>query len=124
MLDELRKLLKKEIESTTGVSAYFRIATSKAPYPYVVFNVKELSSEEVDKHLLEVTVDAWDVDDPKRVIKTIDALDVRFKQYKAHTEDMFVQIFCGSEKGFLEDEDKNIVRLQRKYDMSVYEKGD
>jgi len=118
----LRKYIKQKIEEITGWKASFTVAVDVDEIPYVTFEYTEFSSEQEGKHLMELTVDAWDKLTPKNVIAVIDALDNAFKKHKALTEDFMIQIYLGSNRQFIEDEDKDIKRLQRKYDLIVYER--
>lgn len=122
--NELRKLLKAEIEKITGWQASFTIAVDAEKIPYITFDCVELLSEDAGKHILELTIDAWDKDTPFHVIEKIDELDRAFKAYKKMTEKFMLQIFLGGNRQFIEDEDKAIKRLQRKYDLIVYERGE
>ena len=119
----LRKYLKSQIEKATGLETSFTQAVDINRIPYNTFDYVELLSDDNGKHIMELTVDAWDKDTPRNVITAIDALDKAFKYHKALTDDFMIQIFLGSNRQFIEDEDKSIKRLQRKYDLIIYEKG-
>ena len=121
--NNLQKYLKSEIEKATGWTTSFTEAVDVKKIPYITFNYVELGSEDYGKHLIELTVDAWDKETPFEVNVAIDALDGAFKMHKGMTDEFFIQIFLGSDRQFIEDEDKNIKRLQRKYDLIVFEKG-
>lgn len=118
----LRKYLKQKIEEITGWKTSFSIAVDVNEIPYITFEYVELALEQEGKHLMELTVDGWDKFEPKNIITAIDALDNAFKKYKALNEDFMIQIYLGSNRQFIEDEDKDIKRLQRKYDLIVYER--
>ena len=119
----LRKYLKEEIEKATNWNAAFTLAIDINEIPYITFDYIELILEDDGKHIMELTVDAWDKKNPKNVIAVIDALDKVFKKHKVLTDEFMIQIFLGSPRQFIEDEDKDIKRLQRKYDLIVYERG-
>ena len=121
--NKLRKYLKSKIEKATAWTASFTTAIDVKDIPYITFDYVELMSDEYGKHILELTVDAWDKNTPRNVITVIDALDEAFKKHKELTDDFMIQIFLGSNRQFVEDEEKAIKRLQRKYDLVVYERG-
>ena len=121
--NNLRKYLKAKIEKTTGWTASFTEAVAVSLIPYITFEIAELTSDDDGKHIMELTVDAWGKHTPRDVITVIDALDEAFKKHKELTDDFMIQIFLGSIRQFVEDEDKTIKRLQRKYDLIVYERG-
>ena len=121
--NNLRKYLKAKIEKTTGWTASFTEAVAVSLIPYITFEIAELASDDDGKHIMELTVDAWGKHTPRDVITVIDALDEAFKKHKELTDDFMIQIFLGSIRQFVEDEDKTIKRLQRKYDLIVYERG-
>lgn len=121
--NSLRKYLKTKIEKITDWTTSFMTAINVNNIPYITFDYAELMSDECGKHIMEITVDAWDKDTPRNVITVIDMLDKAFKNHKELTEDFMIQIFLGSNRQFIEDEDKAIKRLQRKYDLVVYERG-
>lgn len=120
--NELQKYLKTKIQEITGWNASFTVAVDVNEIPYITFEYVELAYEQEGKHLMELTVDAWDKFTPKNVITAIDALDNAFKKYKELTKDFMIQIYLGPNRQFVEDEDKDIKRLQRKYDLIVYER--
>lgn len=122
MFDTLRAYIKALIERETELNAYFISAPSNSVYPYCTFDLTEQYSEDIEKHIFELIIDTWDKDSPKKCIKNIDKLDKKLKIFKDNTDDFVVCIFCGSSKQFIEDQDKTIVRLQRKYDIIVYSK--
>ena len=122
--NELRKHLKEQIEECCEWCASFTNAVDVEKIPYITFGVKELLSEDYGRHVMELTVDAWDKETPFDVIAKIDKLDRYFRKYKAITDKFVVQVFLGNNRQFIEDEDKNIKRLQRKYDLIVHEKGE
>lgn len=121
--NNLRKYVKAKIEKTTGWTASFTEAVDVSLIPYITFEIAELTSDDDGKHIMELTVDAWGKHTPRDVITVIDALDEAFKKHKELTDDFMIQIFLGSIRQFVEDEDKTIKRLQRKYDLIVYERG-
>ena len=121
--NELRKHLKEKIEEITGWTATFTNAVDIEQIPYITFEIKELLSENAGKHIMELLVDGWGKNTPYLVIEKIDMLDKVFKNYKIMTDDFLLQIYLGSSREFIADEDKNIKRLQRKYDLIVYERG-
>ena len=121
--NKLREYLKTQIEKATGWDAMFTNAIDVEKIPYNTFGYKELLSEDNGKHIMELTVDTWDRDTPFHIIEKIDQLDKMFNFYKDMTETFMIQIFLGKSREFIEDEDKTIKRLQRKYDLVVYEKG-
>ena len=123
MMNELRKYLKNIIENATGWATHFLIAGNAREIPYITFEFEELLSDDAGKHIMEFTVDAWDKDTPYNVIEKVDALDKVFKFHKGTTDAFLVQIYLGASRQFIEDEDKTVVRLQRKYDLILYEKG-
>ena len=120
----LREYLKKLIEQITDWEAYFTNAIDVEKIPYITFEYKELLSEDNGKHIIELTVDAWGKGTPFDVIEKIDLLDKAFKFYKDMTGVFMVQIFLGKSREFIEDEDKTIKRLQRKYDVILFERGE
>ena len=122
--NEVRKYLKSKIESVTGWKASFTNAVDIKEIPYHTFQYKELLSEEFGRHVMELIVDTWDKDTPFDIIAKIDKLDAEFKCYKQLTDKFMIQIYHGPSREFIEDEDKTIKRLQRKYDMIVYERGE
>ena len=124
MMNSLRKKIKAEIDKTTGLVSHFINSGNNSSYPYITFNLKEIDAGYIDKHIYELTVDAWDKIEVKRIIEAIDDLDRRFKQFKDNNSEMVLLIYHGSGKGFLDDEDKSIKRLERKYEVIAYEKGD
>ncbi len=124
MHEKLRKYLKKLIEDLVGLQVCFEIASAEHFYPYLVFDMKEWAVQDINRHIIELTIDAWDRNTPKKIIWAIDQLDKHFRQYKDNTEDFVIQIYNGSARQFIPDEDKDIRRLQRRYDIVVYEKGD
>lgn len=125
MFDVLRKYVKAQLDSVTKKQNFFLTAGSNAKYPYTTFELVELGTDEIDRHLFELTVDAWDKStSPKNVISMIDALDKHFKHHADSTEHFVIRIFHGSAKQFVDDEDKDIIRLQRRYDVIVITKGE
>ena len=124
MHEKLRKYLKGLLEKTTGLKAYFNIANNEAAYPYIVFDIKELTVQDINRHIIELTIDCWDRDTPKEIISAVDSLDKEFRRYKDNTKDFVIQIYNGSARQFIPDEDKDIKRLQRRYDVIIYLKGD
>ena len=119
----LRKIIKEKIEKISGWKASYTVAVDVEEIPYITFEMAELLLEDDGKHIMEITINAWGKDTPYGVIEAVDKLDAVFKKYKELKECFLIQIFCGSERGFVEDEDKTIKRLQRKYDLIVYERG-
>lgn len=122
--NELRKYIKAEIEKATDWKAQFTRACDIKKIPYITFDYVILLTEDGGKYIIELTVDAWDTGKPFDVIEAIDKLDKHFKCHKGKTDEFLVQIYHGPNRGFVEDEDKNIQRLQRKYDVIVFEKGE
>ena len=120
----LREYLKKLIEQITDWEAYFTNAIDVEKIPYITFEYKELLSEDNGKRIIELTVDAWGKGTPFDVIEKIDLLDKAFKFYKDMTGVFMIQIFLGKSREFIEDEDKTIKRLQRKYDVILFERGE
>lgn len=124
MHDELRKYIKELLERATGLKVYFEIANNESIFPYIVFDIRELVGYSINRHILELTIDVWDKDTPKHLINAVDVLDKIFLQYKDNTEHFVIQIYNGSARQFIQDDDKSIKRLQRRYDVIVYLKGD
>lgn len=125
MHERLRKYLKELLGRVTGLDVCFNTANDEVRFPYIVFDIKELVAEGINKHILELTIDAWDrAMAPKNLIAVVDALDKEFRQYKDNTKDFVIQIYNGSARQFIPDEDKDIKRLQRRYDVIIYLKGD
>ena len=120
----LREYLKKLIEQITDWEAHFTNAIDVEKIPYITFEYKELLSEDNGKRIIELTVDAWGKGTPFDVIEKIDLLDKAFKFYKDMTGVFMIQIFLGKSREFIEDEDKTIKRLQRKYDVILFERGE
>lgn len=122
--NELRKYIKKEIQIATRWNAKFNIACDINKIPYITFEYHILLTEDGGKYTIELTVDGWDKGLPYDVIAAIDKLDKAFKCHKGNTDEFLIQIYHGPGRGFIEDEDKEIQHLQRKYDVIVYEKGE
>lgn len=124
MINEVRKEIKKLIEKTTGMHTFFRRAPNQEPYPYATFTLTEWNTGDLDKHSYTLTVDAWDCNNPKRVISAIETLDRECRCFKLINDKLLLQIYNGSGKEFIDEEDKNIVHLKRTYDVIAYRKGD
>lgn len=122
LYDDLRKWIKTEIETCTGMTAYFNRATDTADRPYVSFDLIEAQMSELHRHAYMVSVDFWDMDDPKAIIEACSKLDKRWMQKKENKDTFVVMIYHGSMKEFVEDDDKRIRHLTRSYDMTAYSK--
>lgn len=118
----LRKYIRELIENATGLQVAFFHANDEMKCPYLVFDIKELIADYSGRHNMELIVDAWDKDSNKEIEEAIDKLDRILDEYKDNTNAFVLCIYHGSSKQYIEDTDKTIQRLQRRYDMIIWEK--
>ena len=81
--NELRKYLKKVIADVCQCPVFYRMATDAELMPYITFDYIELLSEDTGKHIIELTVEAWDKDKQFDIIKKTAArkIDRRMRAY-------------------------------------------
>lgn len=124
MENKVRKYLKPIIEDVTGMKAYYIQANVDATYPYITFELREITGDDINKHNYDLTVDVWDKNTPFNIITALDELDEVFKQYKDNTEDFVITVYHGTTREPVEDSDKSIYRYMRKYESIVFSKGE
>lgn len=120
--ETLKKYIRELISDATALQVAFFHANDEMKCPYLVFDIKELTTDNSGKHNMELVIDAWDKDTNKEIEQAIDKLDKILDKYKDNAEQFIVCIYHGSSKQYVEDTDKKVWRLQRRYNMIIWVK--
>lgn len=118
----VRKYITGKIKEVTGLQVAFFNANDQLGYPFIEFDLSELTSDYPGKHTMELTVDAWDRDEVKTVEEAIDKLDKAFDCFKDNTDDFVITFYHGGVGQFIPDDDKRIRRKQRTYSIILFDK--
>lgn len=112
--------LRKDINSILKqlkCPVFYRRATDKVKFPYIVYTLKDVG----DSKLIEI--DYWDNDSDTTVIETL-ADDVFFLLDKETltNENHSISFYHNQDKQWLDDEDKNLSRINESYILRYYGK--
>ena len=119
---ELRTYLTTKIKDITGLTVAYSNANDEMDYPYLTYEISDLVSDTHGKHIMDLTVDAWAMNVVEDIENAIDKLDEKFDQYKDNTNDFLVCIYLGGVRQNVKDDDKQIRRIQRNYEMIIWER--
>jgi len=122
MYDALRKAITAQISDCTGWTVFFQRADDDEQRPYISYDLKEINTGEIDRHVYDLTVEFWDMDNPKQIIEARSKLDKRFKNKKVNNEALVASIYHGALSQMVEEDDKRVRHAVRSYEVIAYSK--
>lgn len=117
MINELRRLIKREIEDAAGIPAYSFRSNDDAVYPYAVFTIDGVASQSFAISRYRLTVEVWAQGNPYEAYNLAESIAAHFKQFCKNDEEITVHITEETPFGMLDDPDKTLVRLSGSYDV-------
>lgn len=118
----VRQYIATAIREATGISVAFFDSNNDVKYPYITYEINELTADYTGRHTFDLVVDAWDRDSVKRIEDAIDKLDSSLIDKKDSTEGFVISIYAGDARQMIHDEDRRVRRIQRHYDVLIFEK--
>lgn len=122
MTKELRALIKSEI-STIVDNVFFVEAPQSQPYPYIVFELQLVQADYIKKKSYMLECNFWFDTTYADVEDVADELDAMFESYKYIDDKIEVCIYNGSIRQEVADENKDLKRIRRTYEVYAYERG-
>lgn len=112
---ELRKdicdLLKSKCSNIT-----YRRASYEASYPYVVYTIKDIGeSKELEINIWDKNSDTTQIED---IADNIEKLDKEILTNENHT----FSLWKNNDRQWIDDEDKNILRINMTFELRYFEK--
>lgn len=119
---DLRDSLTELTSNVTGIQSYFSEAPKEASYPYIVVNYKRLSSDD-GIGLYSVELDLWDkYETYSRISLAADLLDKELDRLILDTKTFNARLYK-SNRIPVEDQDKQIKRIQDVFQMTLVERN-
>lgn len=114
---ELRKDIQKLLKEVASNVSY-KSATEKTSFPYVVYKIKDYG-----EYLKQVEIDVWNKGTSTEVIENlVDDIENRLND-EIVCSDMHTIIFCNdNNRQWLEDQDKELQRINLSYTLNYYGK--
>ena len=124
MTNELRKLIKQEIDKCTGWTTYYQLADDKAMYPHITFTLDSISALDSDIHRFdyELVIDLWNKND---VVTIEEATDKIINLFNCNNlpQDSILPTFQFESRRSVIDEDKQINHRQLVFVVQTYERN-
>ena len=112
---ELQRLFK-----TLTSNVYYDIALDTAPYPYLVYELSELTFD-YGKTLIELEVNIFDYGSSSSAVEILaDTLQETLNKYYFINDKIQFTVYKAS-KNKIEEEDKNIIRRRLTFEIQLHE---
>ncbi|WP_160357686.1 hypothetical protein [Clostridium chromiireducens] len=113
---ELRKDIISLLKSVCN-GVFYRRATDKTPYPYVVISINDIAEAKV------LTIDCWDNDSDTSVIETLaDNIESVLDKQTITNENHSITFYSNEDRKWIDDEDKNISRINETFEIRYFGK--
>ena len=112
---ELRKDIQALLKTVTA-QTFYRRATDTALYPYVVYTIEDIFGAKMLK------VDIWDKDSSTLRIETIADSIETLKDEIIKSENHTVILYYNEDRQWVDDEDKQIQRINLSFELRYYGK--
>ncbi len=118
---ELRKLIKQQLDTVVGETCY-KTAPASVDFPYKVFSLENVDLGDIyrDDIILDVDIYTKDEDQTDSIADSIEPL---FNAVNIPTDKILSTFFRLSRKA-LPDEDEIIHRIQLRFQIKTYERGE
>ena len=124
MTNDLKKLIKSELNMDRVKEVYYQLADDEALYPHIVFDLHQINllADDNNRRDYRIVIDVWDKGTSTTVVDDIaDAIDKRFNALNAPQDAILPTFYIESNYSVL-DEDKNIKHRQLKIIAQNYER--
>lgn len=118
---ELRKLIKSKLDTVIGTSCYKTAPTTVKP-PYKVFSFENVDLGDINRDDSILDVDIY-TQDETQADTIADSIEPLFNAVNLHTDKILPTFFRISRKP-LPDEDETIHRIQLRFQIRNYERGE
>ena len=116
---ELRKQLQK-VHNTATTNVYYEEAPDTKPYPYLVFELSELTHDD-GRTLLQLEVNALDYGNSSTAIELIsDKLQTTLHKYDFINHEIQFSSYTGK-RDIIKEEDKKIIRRRLLFEVNLHE---
>ena len=119
--NSLRKLIQRNIDSI--VKSYYRKADSESLYPYAVYDFENIDLQDINRDDQILIIDIWGKGEDTSPIEEIaDSIEEKFNAANMPDADVLPTFYRISRKP-IDDEDKEIIRRQLKFQIQNYNIG-
>lgn len=120
---ELRKVIKGLLEEFVG-NVYYEEASSKAQFPYIVYDFQNIGLDSFPRSDYLLIVDIWDRNQySDNVEELADSIEKKLGIANL-PNDKILPTFYVNNRRSLRDEDKTLKRRQVEFTVQVYERSD
>ena len=117
---ELRKLIKRQLDTAVGETCY-KTAPASVDFPYKVFSFETIDLNDISRDDIMLDVDIYTKD--KEQADTIaDSIEPLFNAVNIPSVEILPTFFRVSRKP-IPDEDETINRIQLRFQIKSYERG-
>lgn len=118
---ELRKLIKQQLDTVVGETCY-KTAPASVDFPYKVFSFETVDLNDISRDDIILDVDIY-TKDATQADTIADDIEPLFNATNIPTEEILPTFFKMSRKPIL-DEDETISRIQLRFQIESYERGE
>lgn len=113
---ELRKDVINLIK-TAYERVYYRQATDKTPYPYVILSIKDIAQAKI------LNIDCWDNNSDTAEIECImDKIEELLSRENINNENHSITFYKNDDRKWVDDEDKTILRINETFEIRYFGK--
>lgn len=112
---ELRKDIQKLLKEVYDQVSYRRVSDD-TPYPYVVYSIKDIGESK------ELEINIWDKNsDTTQIEEIADKIEELDKEI-VNNENHSFSLWNNNDRQWIDDEDKNILRINMTFELRYFEK--